>query len=129
MPSTLWALLSLLDDMPANTSGAAEQARRAFAVAEAHGLRFDPLMGAAQIACGRALRRAGHLGDAQAILTEAITILQYDSYAVAARRGRPRARVGPARRRADPELARTSVLLVDEIVRRVRGPRTTEPCT
>jgi LuxR family transcriptional regulator, maltose regulon positive regulatory protein len=79
----VWALLSLLDDESGERELAAEQARRAFAVAEDHGLRFDPLSGVAHLALARAVRRAGHLAEAETILHELVAILQHDSYAVA----------------------------------------------
>ena len=61
---------------------AAEGARRAFEVAETHGLRFDPLTDVAHLALARAARRAGQLAEAEALLTELVTVAQHAGYMV-----------------------------------------------
>jgi LuxR family maltose regulon positive regulatory protein len=77
-----WALMSLLDDADGESDLAADEARRAFDVAESHGLRLDPLTDVAHLALARADRRAGHLAEAETLLTELVTITQHAGYMV-----------------------------------------------
>ena len=79
---TLLAILSLLAEQDGDGSTAASLAQQAMDVAEARGVRYDPLSGFAYIALARSLARRGSLTEAEQLLTEAVPMLAIDSFAL-----------------------------------------------
>jgi LuxR family transcriptional regulator, maltose regulon positive regulatory protein len=79
---TLLAILSLLTEQDGDGSSAASLAQQAMDVAEARGVRYDPLSGFAYIALARSLARRGSLTEAEQLLTEAVPMLAIDSFAL-----------------------------------------------
>jgi len=77
-----FALLSLLEGADGDGEQAVALARHAMDVAEAHGIRYDPLSGVGFIALGRGLARRGQLAEAEELLEQALGVLQYDGFAV-----------------------------------------------
>jgi LuxR family maltose regulon positive regulatory protein len=76
------ALLSLLAGEDGDDEQALQLARHAMEVAEAQGVRYDPLTGVAYIALGRSMARHGRLAEAEHLLDQALPVLPADSYAV-----------------------------------------------
>jgi LuxR family maltose regulon positive regulatory protein len=76
------ALLSLLAGEDGDDEPALQLARHAMEVAEAQGVRYDPLTGVAYIALGRSTARHGRLAEAEHLLDQALQVLPADSYAV-----------------------------------------------
>jgi LuxR family maltose regulon positive regulatory protein len=77
-----FALLSLLTGEDGDDEGALAFARRAMDVAEAQGVRYDPLTGVAYIALARSTARNGGLAEAERLLDQALQVLPNDSYRV-----------------------------------------------
>jgi LuxR family transcriptional regulator, maltose regulon positive regulatory protein len=78
----LLAILSLVAEGDDDASTAASLAQQAMDVAEARGVRYDPLSGFAYIALARSFARRGSLTDAEQLLTEAVPMLAIDSFAL-----------------------------------------------
>ena len=76
-----FAILSLLADLEDDLAAAARFARLAMDVAEAEGIRYDPLSGFAYIALARSAARHGSLSEAEGLLTEAVPMLANPSFA------------------------------------------------
>jgi LuxR family maltose regulon positive regulatory protein len=77
-----WALLSLLEGQGGDHGRAMALARRAMDVAEAQGVRFDPMTGVAYIALARSAARRGGLAEAEQLLDQALQVLDSDSYTI-----------------------------------------------
>jgi ATP/maltotriose-dependent transcriptional regulator MalT len=77
-----FALLSLLEGEDGDDERAVALARHAIDVAEAQGIRYDPLSGVGYIALGLGLARRGRLAEAEELLEQALRVLKYDSFAV-----------------------------------------------
>jgi LuxR family transcriptional regulator, maltose regulon positive regulatory protein len=77
-----FALLSLLTGEDGDDERALALARHAMDVAEAQGVRYDPLTGVAYIALARSTARRGGLADAEQLLDQALQVLRSDSYQV-----------------------------------------------
>jgi LuxR family maltose regulon positive regulatory protein len=77
-----FALLSLLTGEDGDGEGALALARQAMDVAEAQGVRYDPLTGVAYIALARSTARRGRLAEAEQLLDQALQVLPTDSYGV-----------------------------------------------
>jgi LuxR family transcriptional regulator, maltose regulon positive regulatory protein len=73
------ALLSLLAGEDGDDEQALQLARHAMEVAEAQGVRYDPLTGVAYIALGRSTARHGGLAEAEQLLDQALQVLPNDS--------------------------------------------------
>jgi DNA-binding CsgD family transcriptional regulator len=73
----LQSLLALEED----DSSADALARQAMNVAEAQGIRYDPLCGFAYLALARTSARAGRLAEGEQLLTEALTVVGSSSFA------------------------------------------------
>jgi len=69
-------------DLGFTDAEAASLLRDAMEVAEAQGVRLDPLTGVAYIALGRSTARHGRLAEAEHLLDQALQVLPADSYAV-----------------------------------------------
>lgn len=76
------ALLSLLTGEDGDDERALALARQALDVAEAQGVRYEPLTGVAYIALGRSTARRGGLAEAEQLLDQALQVLPDDSYRV-----------------------------------------------
>jgi LuxR family transcriptional regulator, maltose regulon positive regulatory protein len=76
------ALLSLLTGEDGDDDRALALARQAMEVAEAQGVRYDPMTGVAYIALGRSTARRGGLAEAERLLDQALQVLPTDSYRV-----------------------------------------------
>jgi LuxR family maltose regulon positive regulatory protein len=76
------ALLSLLAGEDGDDERAMALARQAMDVAEAQGVRYDPLTGVAYIALARATARRGGLAEAEQLLDQALQVLRNNSYTV-----------------------------------------------
>jgi LuxR family maltose regulon positive regulatory protein len=76
------ALLSLLAGEDGDDQRALALARHAMDVAEAQGVRYDPLNGVAYIALARAMARRGGLAEAEQLLKQALYVLENDSSVV-----------------------------------------------
>jgi LuxR family transcriptional regulator, maltose regulon positive regulatory protein len=76
------ALLSLLVEEDGDGHRAVELARHAMDVAEAHGLRYDPLTGVAYIALSRSSAHRGALAESEQLLHQALGVLGSDSFRV-----------------------------------------------
>ena len=74
-----FALLSLLTGEDGDHDRALALARHAMEVAEAQGIRYDPLTGAAYIALARATALQGGLAEAEQLLDQALGVLRTDS--------------------------------------------------
>jgi LuxR family maltose regulon positive regulatory protein len=77
-----FALLSLLAGEDGDDERALALARHAMDVAEAQGVRYDPLTGVAYIALGRSMARRGGLAEAEQLLDQALQVLPNDSHKV-----------------------------------------------
>jgi ATP/maltotriose-dependent transcriptional regulator MalT len=77
-----FALLSLIEGEDGDDERAVALARHAMDVAEAQGIRYDPLSGVGYIALGLGLARRGRLAEAEELLEQALRVLKYDSFAV-----------------------------------------------
>jgi LuxR family maltose regulon positive regulatory protein len=77
-----FALLSLLTGEDGDDGRALALARHAMEVAEAQGVRYDPLTGVAYIALARSTARRGGLAEAEQLLDQALQVLPNDSHAV-----------------------------------------------
>jgi LuxR family maltose regulon positive regulatory protein len=76
------ALLSLLAGDDGDHERAAALAGHAMDLAEAQGVRYDPLTGVAYIALARSAARRGGLAEAEQLLDQALQVLANDSYSV-----------------------------------------------
>jgi LuxR family transcriptional regulator, maltose regulon positive regulatory protein len=76
------ALLSLLAGGDGDDERAMTLARQAMDVAEAQGLRYDPLTGVAYIALARSAARRGGLTEAEQLLDQGLQVLRNNSYKV-----------------------------------------------
>jgi LuxR family transcriptional regulator, maltose regulon positive regulatory protein len=76
------ALLSLLAGEDGDDERALALARSAMDVAEAQGVRYDPLTGVAYIALARPTARRGGLAEAEQLLDQGLQVLRNGSYAV-----------------------------------------------
>ena len=76
------ALLSLVTGEGGDDERAQALARQAMDVAEAQGVRYDPMTGVAYIALARSTARRGGLAEAEQLLDQALPVLRNDSYAV-----------------------------------------------
>jgi LuxR family maltose regulon positive regulatory protein len=77
-----FALLSLLAGEEGDTERAMALARHAWEVAEAQGVRYDAMNGAAYIALARAVARHGGLAEAERLLEQALKVLHNHSFAI-----------------------------------------------
>ena len=77
-----WALLSLLEGQGGDDGRAMALARQAMDVAEAQGVRYDPMTGVAYIALAQSAARRGGLAEAEQLLDQALRVLGSDSYTV-----------------------------------------------
>jgi LuxR family maltose regulon positive regulatory protein len=77
-----WALLSLLEGQGGDDGRATALARKAMDVAEAQGVRYDPMTGVAYIALAQSAARRGGLAEAEQLLDQALRVLSNDSYTV-----------------------------------------------
>jgi LuxR family maltose regulon positive regulatory protein len=77
-----WALLSLLEGQGGDDERAMALARQAMDVAEAQGVRYDPMTGVAYIALAQSAARRGGLAEAEQLLDQALGVLGNDSYTV-----------------------------------------------
>ena len=77
-----FALLSLLTGEDGDDERALALARHAMDVAEAQGVRYDPMTGVAYIALARSTARNGGLAEAEQLLDQALQVLGNDSYRV-----------------------------------------------
>jgi LuxR family transcriptional regulator, maltose regulon positive regulatory protein len=75
-----FALLSLLAGEDSDEERAVALARRAMDVAEAQGVRYDPLSGVAYIALAQTSARRGRLTEAEQLLEQALNILGSASF-------------------------------------------------
>jgi LuxR family transcriptional regulator, maltose regulon positive regulatory protein len=75
-------LLSLVEAEDSDDGRAAALARQAMDVAEAQGVRYDPMTGVAYIALARSAARQGALAEAEQLLDQALQVLGNDSYTV-----------------------------------------------
>jgi LuxR family transcriptional regulator, maltose regulon positive regulatory protein len=76
------ALLSLLEGEDGDDGRAMALARQAMDVAEAQGVRYDPMTGVAYIALAQSAARRGGLAEAEQLLDQALQVLGNDSYQV-----------------------------------------------
>jgi ATP/maltotriose-dependent transcriptional regulator MalT len=76
------ALLSLLAGGDGDDERAMALARQAMDVAEAQGVRYDPLTGVAYIALARATASRGGLAEAEQLLDQGLQVLRNNSYTV-----------------------------------------------
>jgi LuxR family transcriptional regulator, maltose regulon positive regulatory protein len=76
------ALLSLLAGEDGDDERAMALARSAMEVAEAQGVRYDPLTGVAYIALARSTARRGGLAEAEQLLDQGLQVLRNSSYTV-----------------------------------------------
>jgi LuxR family maltose regulon positive regulatory protein len=77
-----FALLSLLASEGGDDGRAMALARQAMDVAEAQGVRYDPMTGVAYIALARSTARRGGLAEAEHLLDQALQVLGNESYMV-----------------------------------------------
>ena len=77
-----FALLSLLTGEDGDDERALALARHAMDVAEAQGVRYDPLTGVAYIALSRSTAHRGGLAEAEQLLDQALQVLPDDSHRV-----------------------------------------------
>jgi ATP/maltotriose-dependent transcriptional regulator MalT len=77
-----FALLSLLTGEEGDDDRALALAQHAMDVAEAQGVRYDPMTGVAYIALGRAMARRGGRAEAERLLDHALRTLRNDSFRV-----------------------------------------------
>jgi LuxR family transcriptional regulator, maltose regulon positive regulatory protein len=77
-----FALLSLLAGEDGDDDRALALARHAMDVAEAQGVRYDPMSGVAYIALAQAVAGRGGLAEAEQLLDQALQVLRNDSYAI-----------------------------------------------
>ena len=76
------ALLSLLAGEDGDDDRAMVLARQAMDVAEAQGVRYDPLTGVAYLALARPTASRGGLAEAEELLNQALQVLRNNSYTV-----------------------------------------------
>jgi LuxR family transcriptional regulator, maltose regulon positive regulatory protein len=76
------ALLSLLEGEDGDDGRAMALARQAMDVAEAQGVRYDPMTGVAYIALARSAARRGGLAEAEQLLDQGLQVLRNNSFMV-----------------------------------------------
>jgi LuxR family transcriptional regulator, maltose regulon positive regulatory protein len=77
-----FALLSLLAGEDGDDERALALGRHAMGIAEAQGVRYDPMTGVAYLALGRSTALRGGLAEAERLLDQALRVLRNDSYQV-----------------------------------------------